>query len=317
MDISDFLFDGAPSSFEPQSASKNLIASPLKFIVAHTYQILLWLRGAAYHPPLHQKPIRVVCMSDTHNHTLSHVPEGDLLVHAGDLTDNGSPEEIQAQLDWLNSLPHKEKIIIPGNHDTFCDFNTRLEGDRKKKLNFGGIQYIHQRAVTLKFPSHNNRSLNIYGAAQSPVCGPDFAFQYPRIYNTWADSVPDDTDILVTHTPPRYHLDLPAGLGDEFLLEEVWRVKPTLHVFGHVHAGSGKQAVFWDEGQRAYERVAAGNFSPLSALLDSMKVFLYGVQGVFWNRIWGGHVQGGWMVNASLVYKSTGKIGNPVRVVEI
>jgi predicted phosphohydrolase len=317
-------FSGSESPFDPQTGLENLLASPLKFSVSNIYQILLWLRGPAYHPPLHQKLVRVVCLSDTHCHTLDHVPQGDVLIHAGDLTNAGTVEELQTQLDWLQSLPHQEKIIIAGNHDSFFDPKSRVRGDKGKKLNFGCINYLRGNTISLKFPSHNNRSLNVHGSPQIPICGgKEFAFQHLRQDDTWSETIPMDTDVLVTHTPPKYHLDLPAGLGDEHLLKEVWRVRPTLHVFGHVHAGAGRQAVFWDEGQKAYERVAARKgsffadfFSP-STLLNAAKVLLYGIRGVVWSRIWGGHVQGGWMINAALIYRSTGKIGNPVQVVDI
>lgn len=58
----------------------------------------------------------------------------------------------------------------------------------------------------------------------------------------------------MTHCPPRSHLDV-DGFGDDFLLEEVLRVKPTLHVFGHVHEGYGSEMIAFDEIERLYERV--------------------------------------------------------------
>jgi hypothetical protein len=86
----------------------------------------------------------------------------------------------------------------------------------------------------------------------------NWAFQYPRTQDTWKDRVPDDIDILVTHGPPKAHLDL-TGLGCEFLLAELWRIQPRLHVFGHIHAGYGQELVQYDDLQRAYEAaVTAG-----------------------------------------------------------
>lgn len=49
------------------------------------------------------------------------MPDGDVLLHAGDITDKGTFEELQAQLDWLKSLPHMHKIVIDGNHDRLID----------------------------------------------------------------------------------------------------------------------------------------------------------------------------------------------------
>ena len=60
-----------------------------------------------------EKPITVVCISDTHN-LQPDLPDGDLLVHAGDLTSFGTFDELQSQLDWLNKQPHRYKIVIGG-----------------------------------------------------------------------------------------------------------------------------------------------------------------------------------------------------------
>jgi Icc-related predicted phosphoesterase len=54
--------------------------------------------------------------------------------------------------------------------------------------------------------------------------------------------IPDDTDILITHTPPIGHGDLCCSgvrAGCVELLSTVQnRVKPKYHVFGHIHEGS-------------------------------------------------------------------------------
>ncbi len=59
--------------------------------------------------------------------------------------------------------------------------------------------------------------------------------------------------MLVTHGPLRAHLDL-LRLGCQHLLRELWRVRPTQHVFGHVHEGAGIERVQFDRLQGAYER---------------------------------------------------------------
>jgi hypothetical protein len=73
-------------------------------------------------PPIHLRapgtpPIKIVCISDTHNHRPV-LPQGDMLIHAGDLTINGTLAELEEQIAWLNSLPgFAAKIVIAGNHD--------------------------------------------------------------------------------------------------------------------------------------------------------------------------------------------------------
>lgn len=60
----------------------------------------------------------MVCISDTHElHRELVVPNGDLLIHAGDFTLFNHTSKIRDFNDWLGELPHRNKVIIPGNHD--------------------------------------------------------------------------------------------------------------------------------------------------------------------------------------------------------
>ncbi|KAI9848368.1 MAG: hypothetical protein M1830_007290, partial [Pleopsidium flavum] len=193
-----------PSSpFEAPSTLYQILSSPLKFLIRHIHILLLLLRGPSYQPPRINR-IRIVCLSDTHTHIPSTVPPGDILIHAGDLSNAGSVAQIQAQLDWLNTLSHKEKVVIAGNHDSYFDPSSRRTvSDAEKSLEWGKIHYLQHSSITLAFPGHGNRRLNIYGAPQIPECGgEEFAFQYERGKDEWSGTVPRETDVLVTHTPP-------------------------------------------------------------------------------------------------------------------
>lgn len=127
-----------------------------------------------------------------------------------------------------------------------------------------------------------------------------------------------------TDNKQRFHRDL--NLGCPGLLEEVWRVKPKLHVFGHVHWGHGREAVYFDEGQRAYESVMArtGNgfiydLLPSRAWVDSVAVVWYGFISIVWKyaMLGPGSNNGGLMVNAAVMYGNTGRVTNPVQVVDL
>ncbi|KAK3049363.1 hypothetical protein LTR09_009282 [Extremus antarcticus] len=265
----------------------------------------------------------------------SHVPDGDLLVHAGDLANLGNVEEIQPQIDWLNSLPHQHKVVIAGNHDRHLDPRSRgtlPSNDRNDAVNWRGLWYLQHSSVTLNFDG--GRQLSIYGAPQTPATQKDdHAFRYPQDSDAWSDTVPRDVDILVTHTPPKYHLDLPAALGCEHLLREVWKVQPALHVFGHIHAGKsdfvgmlkgGNEVIRWDDGQRTLEHAMTrpngffrGIIDPRS-WLDVARVVYYGVGNVLWEQIWGGSSPDSTrMVLASLMYCNTGELRNLPQVVYI
>jgi predicted phosphohydrolase len=227
----------------PPSKLKQFLSSPAKFIaIALRHHIF------AFTPP-DGLGIRVVCVSDTHGKHPT-IPEGDILIHAGDLSVSGTRHEIQVMLDWLSMQPHLHKIVIGGNRDTF------LSEPESKELHWHGMFYLRDSSVLLHFPI--GRSLRFYGSPRTPKYGHG-VFQYPRkrSLEVWEGTVPLDTDVLITHGPPFAHLDL-AGRGCKGLLRELWRTRPLLHVFGHIHGGHGVELVRFDAVQEGYEQACAG-----------------------------------------------------------
>ncbi len=177
---------------------------------------------------------RIVCISDTHDRLgRIAVPDGDILVHAGDLTGRGRPEEVRAFTDELATLPHRHKIVIAGNHD----FLFERDPARAQAL-LDGCIYLQDAAVEIL-------GLRFWGSPWQPWFY-DWAFNLPRgeaIAAKWA-LIPPGTDVLVTHGPPRGILDRTAGgdlAGCEDLLLAVRRLRPRLHVFGHIHEAWGRE----------------------------------------------------------------------------
>lgn len=307
--------------FQPPTALERLLGSPVKFLLRLLYKFSLLLR---LRRSTQNHSAKIVCISDTHTQTCS-IPSGDVLIHAGDLTNAGTLTEIQAQIDWLSSLPHAHKIAIAGNHDTYLDPRSRrtLSGsDQSGLLDWRNIHYLQHDSVTLTLKDHK---ITVYGAPQIPACGgSNFAFQYPRGQDAWSDTIPPNVDILVTHTPPKYHLDLfSPSLGCEWLLKETWRVRPRLHIFGHIHAGAGKEVVFWDDAQKTYEngmaRPGKGFFFEMlnpGLWLDVVKLVIFTAGGVLWDKVWAGEQRTTIMVNAALVTMN-GKLENSVQIEEI
>lgn len=184
---------------------------------------------------------RIVCLSDTHNcHEQITVPDGDVLLHAGDATNNGTIEEIKIFSSWFQSLPHQHKIFIAGNHDRAFE---NLEGNAEflKWLLDPGIIYLQDSFVTVE-------NLKIYGSPWQPWFY-SWAFNLPRgaaLAEKWR-LIPHDTDILITHGPPQGILDAsPSGepCGCEELIKVVAEIKPKLHLFGHIHHSYGAQEKF-------------------------------------------------------------------------
>ena len=319
------LIEPPKTPFDPPSLLYELSSAPFHYLIRKLHALLTSLRGPAYPSPEPKDRIRLICISDTHNETLS-VPEGDVLVHAGDLTTTGTAAEIQTQINWLASLPHPHKIVISGNHDSYLDPRSRSPSDADSTIDWSGIHYLQHSNVVLKFPKQGGRTLSFYGAPQIPECGgKEFAFQYKRQEDAWSGTIPPDTDVLVTHTPPRYHLDLPIGMGCEFLLGELWKVRPRVHIFGHVHAGRGSEHVFWDREQQAYESLCGCGGKRMSwwrllmpgTWLDIGRMVVCGVSGVMWTRIWGAEGEGTAMVNVAVIDWKTGKIGYEAQVVDV
>lgn len=163
------------SVWDPPTPLDSFLSSPLHWLIRHIYHLILFLRGHPFNPAARlkppQKPIRVVCLSDTHDSIVSPVPDGDLLIHAGDLTTDGTAADIQRQLDWLDSLPHRHKVVVAGNHDSWFDTAARKMEDHKSgaTVNLKSLVYLQDRLVTLDF--NGGRKLNVYGAPDIPLCG--------------------------------------------------------------------------------------------------------------------------------------------------
>lgn len=64
-------------------------------------------------PPRDRRKLRIVCISDTHN-TQLHLPPGDVLIHAGDMTNQGSYSELKKAVEWIGRAEHEVKIVIAG-----------------------------------------------------------------------------------------------------------------------------------------------------------------------------------------------------------
>jgi hypothetical protein len=108
----------------------------------------------------------------------------------------------------------------------------------------------HESAVIhLVSPVGPQTTFKIFGSPFSRANGV-WAFGYlpeeaPQLWN----QIPADCDIVVTHTPPKYHCDQSNdghSSGCEALLEKLGTVRPRLAICGHLHGGRGAQRIQWD-----------------------------------------------------------------------
>ena len=177
--------------------------------------------------------MKVVCISDTHElHRELKLPFADLLIHAGDFTFFGRGTRAIVDFNtWLGEQPHPNKIVVPGNHEYILESNPELAG-----LITNATLLVNESVMVGGVKIWGSPLTQHYGGAFGRSNAPDRL----RIYNT----IPLDTDILVTHGPPYGVLDnspaeYPGPSGDLELRRAVIRVRPKLHVFGHVHAAYG------------------------------------------------------------------------------
>lgn len=177
--------------------------------------------------------MRVVCIADTHCHHWNvRLPPGDLLIHAGDMTNTGSPDELADALQWYGLHKHRHKVHIAGNHDWLF----QLDPAAALALVPPGVQYLQDSGCVIE-------GLRIWGSPVQP-CFHDLAFNRSRgadIDQHWA-MIPPGTDLLITHGPLHGKLDLIGKVmhgGCEMLLKRVAEIKPHMHVFGYIHEGYG------------------------------------------------------------------------------
>ena len=213
--------------------------------------------------------MKIVAISDTHNrhrHLTSKgmgniLPDGDLLIHAGDLTGQGAKSEVENVIEWMiKQAPRYTHgiVFIAGNHDRSFDpkfgeheIDDELGEKPKRKptwlchilsdleLSDYGVTYLENSMIEI-----NN--IKIWGSPITPwFHGDRWAFNVhrgPDIRAYW-DLIPNDTDIIINHGPVAYKLDyVPHDghyAGCEDMRYATMRINPMLHICGHIHEGYG------------------------------------------------------------------------------
>jgi Icc-related predicted phosphoesterase len=175
----------------------------------------------------------ITFISDTHGlHGRLLLNPGTVLIHAGDVKEYGSEDEVADFLYWFSRQPFANIIFIAGNHDLFLESCTPA---KRKKLIPSDIIYLQNSGIEIA-------GMKVWGSLVMPYfLGMAFnARQGMEIKKVW-NKIPADTDILITHGPPKGVLD--NGVGDEELLLKVNKIKPAIHCFGHAHGQNGIKTI--------------------------------------------------------------------------
>ena len=188
--------------------------------------------------------MKLVVTSDCHGRlSQARIPQGDVLILAGDLLANrsGDPDiDAAFQLnalreldDFCGRLGFKHVLAIAGNHDWVFE-------------RYKGAAHVLKHIVYLEDSATVIDGVKFWGSPHQPWFF-DWAFNWPRngkeLAHYWS-LIPEDTDVLITHGPPFGILDLPFGKGEpagcELLLKRVQEVNPRVHIFGHIHGSYGE-----------------------------------------------------------------------------
>jgi Icc-related predicted phosphoesterase len=182
--------------------------------------------------------MKIVIISDTHNKhkqiKSEDLPSADIIIHCGDFTSMGYSHEIRNFMKWYSGLVQYDyKIIIAGNHDLMFEDYPVLAKEHIPE----NVYYLEDSEIEIL-------GLNIYG---TPVQKPfdNWAFNRPeeKLKQHWM-AIPDNTDVLITHSPPYMIRDYASysddNVGSPSLRDEVLnRIKPKIHCFGHIHEKHG------------------------------------------------------------------------------
>ena len=183
--------------------------------------------------------MKLCIISDTHtkhkflNYDLKSL-EADVIIHCGDITGNGGIKAIEEFMNWFSKLEQfKHKIVIAGNHDWLFERSNL----RAREVVPENVNYLEDEEIIID-------GIKFYGTpVQKHFNNWAFNRSEAKMAQHWA-AIPDDTDVVITHSPP-------YGIGDyvpwngnshgspSLYMEMVKRVRPKIHCFGHIHEGYG------------------------------------------------------------------------------
>lgn len=195
--------------------------------------------------------MRIVATADTHfEFSPDQIPDGDVLIHAGDLMYGGGPDEWPSRLASLAALPHPTKLYIPGNHDFHMEL---YQGVAVAELRRAGIRPL---GLTPERAMIQIEDVKILGLPWVPNL-PGWAFNRDE---TWIADYLDAVveaygypDIVVSHSPMYSVLDAIApGIPDYHRQQHVgcmaynkWfnqdqTKRPKIWISGHIHESYGR-----------------------------------------------------------------------------
>lgn len=163
--------------------------------------------------------------------------EGEVLILAGDMVPARNPADLEPFLLALGQLRYQLIIVVAGNHDHIFQ---RFPRQSRQMLSAATIHYLEDEGLEwggLRFWGSPWTLWRETASLESMAfaAGPD------AIAEKWV-LIPDNTDILITHSPPHGILDgsdYGFSFGCPLLSQRVAEIQPLVHIFGHVHEDRG------------------------------------------------------------------------------
>ncbi|KAK3627154.1 H(+)-transporting V0 sector ATPase subunit d [Elasticomyces elasticus] len=270
--------DTEGKSLEDMFYAREMQIAKMSFTFQFTHAIVYaWVKLREQSMALSQDiPTRFLIIPDTHGQTDLHLPtqEVDVVIHCGDLTEHSKLCEFEATLDLIKRIKAPLKLVIAGNHDFSLDlpmFRKKIAdvrppldpdlvkreygdaGEAKRLLQTedaksAGIVYLEEGTHT--FTLANGARLKVYASPYTPSKA-DWGFEYDPQQEEHKWSIDNDTDVVMTHGPPKGVLDFASAsrqrVGSPGLFAAVARARPRMHCFGHIHEAWGAKQVVWRE----------------------------------------------------------------------
>ena len=177
------------------------------------------------------------CISDMHGH-FPRLEGGEILIVAGDSLGEQTPEEALRFLLWMHAQPYDFRVFIGGNHDAL------LEGEspfpREETCIPGQNVYLMDSGCKILDVSMWGSPWTLTFPGMNPKCKA-FTVNTEQEMAEKLQNIPSNIDFLITHAAPKRILDQVNGHNDgsKALHDDLCRVKPKYHIFGHNHENGG------------------------------------------------------------------------------
>jgi len=178
--------------------------------------------------------MRLVIVSDNHTNYNFEVPDSNVLIHCGDFSYQGKPDEMIDFRDWLVRQPHTHKLFVYGNHEKIEQQELYW---REYLEEVDGVKCLHNTEYTID-------GIKFFGSSFTPTFGNWAFMQNNDQRKQYWKNAPSNVDVLVTHGPPSGILSNNIegeDCGCPYLRDYILRHRPRIHCFGHIHEASGVQ----------------------------------------------------------------------------